>query len=181
MMMQLNVEDVLFIKADEQTLSSIFVLLKERIDVLDYRIPFCHVFLRQSEIFFQYQENCNQLNHIQQYLKGLLDQLPIGLIIVNDQSNVSFMNHYFEELLNIDFLKVKDKNYNVINLPTALVDNITKAVSINADVIHQTDLKLNNKESLTLLFSFIINDSVTVLTSIQQSKDLFDQMNPLIA
>ena len=94
-MKNIGATEAILIRLNESANSSIFVLFfKDNIDVLDYRISFCQMFLRQSEIFYQYQENCEKLNRLQLFLKKIFDQLPTGILIINDSYQVKI--HQFK-------------------------------------------------------------------------------------
>ncbi len=182
-MKNVGVNHLFLIRLSESSGSSIFVLFFDsHIDILDYRISFCQMFLRQSDIFYQYQANCEELNRLQLFLRRLLDQLPTGILITSIDYELKYINSKMGEQLDQDLIHYTNKDLREIGVVNDIIEAIDHVVINDDDYSKKVVLPLNNKDELYLLSSFkILQDQepsiIVVLTNIQQSKELVDQMN----
>ncbi len=182
-MTNIGVNHLLLIRLSESSGSSIFVLFfNSNIDILDYRISFCQMFLRQSDIFYQYQANCEELNRLQLFLKRLLDQLPTGILITNTNFELKYINSKMNDQLDKDLINYPNKDIRELGVLVEIIDAIDHVTGSESDYVKKVELPLNQKNELYLLSSFkVLQDQepsiIVVLTNIQQSKELIDQMN----
>ena len=142
------------------------------------------MFLRQSEIFYQYQENCEKLNRLQLFLKKILDQLPTGILIINDSYQVKYINSKMDDQLQYSLSDKTNIDIRNSNVPSELIAAINDCQQENEYTKKVTLSIKDHKEStaLFLLSAFKVTQeietyTVVVLTNIQQSKELIDQMN----
>ena len=173
----------LFIRLNEFSGSSIFVLFFDTpIDTLDYRISFCHMFLRQSDIFYQYQSDCNAYNKLQLFLKRVLDQLPTAILISSEAFKCTYMNLKMKARLGPDIRHCINKDIRTIPVLPCIIEAIEFVKASGTEFVEKFELLLNGRLELYVVSAFrIVQKSevsiVVVLTNIQQSKELIDQMN----
>ena len=182
-MQSIGAIQALLIRLNESKGSSIFVLFFDsNIDVLDYRISFCQMFLRQSEIFYQYQANCEELTALQLFLKRVLDQLPTGILISSLNYELKYINSKMNQQLGGDIVNNSNDDIRQIGISQELIEGIDYVKSMDTEYVKKVELPLNQRHELYLLSSFKIYQDqepsiIVVLTNIQQSKELIDQMN----
>ncbi|MEC8678129.1 MAG: hypothetical protein VXX85_04675 [Candidatus Margulisiibacteriota bacterium] len=182
-MLLIDANQAILLRVDDSDDSSIIILFFETtIDLLDYRISFCQMFLRQFEVFCNYQSNYNDLLDLQTFLKGLLDQLPSGIMIVNPNRRIDYLNSKVKSQLN-EFKSLEeglaiDKLINY----SSLIDAVNYVEANGSEYSEKIYITNNNQKSLYLLSAFAVFQGnelsvIIVLTNIQQSKELIDQMN----
>jgi nitrogen-specific signal transduction histidine kinase len=173
----------ILIRLDEAFGSPVFVLFFDaKTDLMDYRVPFCQVFLRQSHLFYQYQSNYEELKALQLFLKLVLDQLPTGILIVDAQFKLTYKNTKMMTFLGDGFSDSVECNLRDVGIPHPLIDAIKFVASNKSDYSEKHVFDFFGKPDLYLVSSFQVfqdNDEhfVLVLTNIQQSKELIDRMN----
>ena len=84
------------------------------------------MFLRQSEIFYQYQSDCEKLTNLQQFLKQLLDQLPTGILITSLNFELKYSNSKMNDQLALDLDNHIDKVIEINVDEDILLKRITK-------------------------------------------------------
>ena len=183
MMKLVDVKHALFIRVNDSDDSSIIILFFEKmIDLLDYRIPFCQVFLRQFEVFCDYQANHEQLLDLQSFLKGILDQLPTGIMIVNSKNRIDYLNSRMKLQLDDHDSKLIDKSIYSVDIYPVIVKAVDYVQSNRSEFVEKIQITHNDQIELHLLSGFVLFQqhevfTIIVLTNIQQSKELIDQMN----
>jgi nitrogen-specific signal transduction histidine kinase len=182
-MLLINANQAVLLRVDDSDDSSIIILFfKTTIDLLDYRIPFCQMFLRQFEVFCNYQSNYNHLLDLQTFLKRLLDQLPSGIMIVNSEQKIDYLNSKIKNQLDeLECLK-EGIHINQLTNYSNIIEAINYVKSNRSEFTEKIHITTNNHKSLYLLSGFAVfqgNElsTIIVLTNIQQSKELIDQMN----
>ena len=181
-MQNIGATQSILIRLDESLGSSVFVLFFDStIDLLDYRISFCQMFLRQSDIFYQYQFNVEKLNQLQLFLRQVLDHLPTGILITNASFKLTYVNSKMMQYIENKDFKLRD-DIRSLNLPDSLIDAMDHVYQSGSDYAQKQELTFQGKAALYFVSSFkLFNEKdehvILVLTNIQQSKELIDQMN----
>ncbi len=182
LMVSANMPQLLLIRLNELEGSPVFMLfLDSNMDVLDYRISFCHMFLRQSDIFYQYQKDCDQFHQLEVFLKQLLDQLPIGIVIASTHHDILYMNQKMLDQSGQVVMDITPSTAPIVLLPC--IDHAISFVAQNGKQYNEK-VPINDQgdNALHSLFAFQVGDAtnkciVVALTNIQQSKELIDQMH----
>jgi nitrogen-specific signal transduction histidine kinase len=182
-MTSLNAKSVLFVRTKTVFGGPIFVffLEKETVVAKNYGI-FGYMFLCHAEVFYEYQTYSQKLTGLQDYLKRLLDNIPIGIMITNAAFELTYINKKIEDELAYPFSKYLYEK--VVNIPfqEELLETIVEVSEHKHEVTRQAEIPINNRYNLYHIHSFIVHQDteeyvITVLTNIQQSKELFKQMN----
>ncbi|MGA0241842.1 MAG: hypothetical protein ACO3K7_02435 [Candidatus Marinamargulisbacteria bacterium] len=172
----------LAIRVDDSENSSVIILFfSSPVDMLDYRIAFCQFFLRQFEIFNEYQYSCRYLLDLEAFLKSLLDQLPTAIMVVNPNQAVSYFNAKM-----MAYLPRMDEDelplVGLLGLAAPITNIISYVQRYRSHQVSKIDIEYQGVPTLHRLMGFGVSFeydwmTVIVLTDIQQSKDLIDQMN----
>jgi nitrogen-specific signal transduction histidine kinase len=179
----LNTKSVIFIRTKVMFGGPIFVVLleKEAVVAENYGM-FCYMFLCHAEVFYDYQTYSKTLTGLQDYLKRLLDNIPIGIMITNAAFELTYINKKMEDELAYPFSKYIHEK--IVNIPfqEELLETIVDVSEQKHEITRQAEIPINNRYDLYLIHSFIVYQDteecvITVLTNIQQSKELFKQMN----
>jgi nitrogen-specific signal transduction histidine kinase len=182
-MKNLNAASALLIRTTTSSVGPIFVFLLEKNTVVaeNYGM-FCYMFLCHAEVFYDYQAYSQKLTGLQDYLKRLLDNIPIGIMITNRAFELTYINKKMEDELAYPFSQYIHEK--IVNIPfqEELLETIVDVSEHKHDVTRQAEIPIHNRYDLYLIHSFIVSHDteehvITVLTNIQQSKELFKQMN----
>ncbi|MEK9727454.1 MAG: hypothetical protein VW397_05045 [Candidatus Margulisiibacteriota bacterium] len=183
MMTLIDVKHALFIRVNDSDDSSIIILFFEKmIDLLDYRIPYCQVFLRHFEVFCDYQSNHDQVLRLRAFLQRLLDQLPTGVMIVNDKFKIDYLNSRMTTQLNDHNHQLLNQSIHDSDIHPMIINAVNYAQSNRSEFVQKIQIDQNGQQELHSLSAFSISQphdfsTIIVLTNIQQSKELIDQMN----
>ena len=161
--------------------SVVAILVDEAVDILDYRVSFVQLFLRQTDIFYQYKLYYEELKELQLYLKCILDQVPVGIIITSEANDLFYVNAKVTEDFNEDFSSYISKNVSLAPLDSKIINIINNIHCKNMEVNEQITVVVNEKSIACNVrgYRLLLNSkywTVTVITNVQKAKELFKQM-----
>ena len=135
------------------------------------------MFLRQAEIFYQYQKYYDELNYIQYYLKSLIDQLPIGILISTDALTLHYVNEKMEDEMMVSFSEHLGQSIYDLPLSPEILVSILTVMESGEENSQQITIPIMNRSEAYVLNSFkptIASKSwvVSVLTSINNQRTI---------
>ena len=132
-------------------------------------------------MFLQRRTYIDELRSLQQYLRTLLDKLPIGILSLSDDLTLHYVNRKFEDEFLIDYSNYYGHSVQKIPLQQDVLESIISAFDSEEEVIDKGEIP-NDSFELYLLNSFNIQYHrerrvISVLTNVQQVHELVEQMN----
>ena len=124
----------------------------------------------------------DELRSLQQYLRTLLDKLPIGILSLSDDLTLHYVNRKFEDEFLIDYSNYYGHSVQKIPLQQDVLESIISAFDSEEEVIDKIEIPGMTHSELYLLNSFNIQYHrerrvISVLTNVQQVHELVEQMN----
>ncbi len=184
-MMQIGSRQVVLIRINDGLNSPIMVIfLKANVDVVDYRLGYCHHFLQQFLNFFDYRNEYMNVFEVTRSLVTMLQQLPVAIMSVNKKTVVDFLNpcmrqtmrHYVPDEMVAEGVAIDlDQFPHEIGRAIQYVQNTRLPVNNRITLRKTTRKELYQIMVVPLIKDFDAHFIVT-LVDIQGSRDLADEM-----